>query len=434
MNTGVALYRRAKRLIPGGTQLLSKRPEMFLPDGWPSYYSRAEGACVWDLDGNQYADFVTSGIGACPLGYANPVVDAPVVEAIRKGSMSTLNPPEEVELAELLCELHPWAEMARYTRSGGEAMAVAIRIARAASGRDMVLFSGYHGWHDWYLSTNLDDDEGLDGHLLPGLQPRGVPRELKNTAVGFRFNDVESLKALYQTYKDRVGVVVVESLRNDPPSQTMIEEIARIRQNGVVFVMDEITSGWRIVVGGAHLVFGIEPDIAVFAKGISNGYPLGVIIGKRTVMDAAQSSFISSTYWTERIGPTAGLATIRHMRATESPTHLVQNGRAVRDAWTSAANAAGLSIQVTGIDPLLHFSFVGENTQLAHTVFTALMLKRGYLASNVFYATTAHSPRLIDDYRQATAEVFGIIADSSTRELSSYLPGEVAHSGFARLN
>jgi len=178
--TGQRLYVKAKTRIPGGTQLLSKRPELYLPEQWPSYYSRAKGVEVWDLDGNRYLDMCYNGIGACILGACDPDVDAAVRTAIDAGSMSTLNAPEEVELADLLCELHPWADMVRYARCGGEAMAVAVRIARAKTHRDIIAFCGYHGWHDWYLAANLGEETALDGHLLPGLQPAGVPGRFGN--------------------------------------------------------------------------------------------------------------------------------------------------------------------------------------------------------------------------------------------------------------
>lgn len=151
------LYRTAKGLIPGGTQLLSKRPEMFLPDLWPAYYSRAKGCEIWDLDGNSFLDMTTMGVGTCVLGYADDDVNRVVKEIVDAGNMSLLNAPEEVALAQRLCALHPWASMARFTRSGGEAMAVAVRLARARTRRDVVLFCGYHGWHDWYLAANLGE-------------------------------------------------------------------------------------------------------------------------------------------------------------------------------------------------------------------------------------------------------------------------------------
>jgi len=196
MGTGQKLWRRAKRVIPGGNMLLSKRPEMFLPGEWPAYFSRAKGCRVWDLDDREYIDMSIMGIGTNILGYGHPEVDEAVVQMVRAGNMSTLNCPEEVLLAERLVELHPRAEMVRFARSGGEANAIAIRIARAASGRDKVAVYGYHGWHDWYLSANLADDYNLDGHLLPGLEPKGVPRDLAGMVFLFAYNRFDELEAL----------------------------------------------------------------------------------------------------------------------------------------------------------------------------------------------------------------------------------------------
>src|SRR6266849_4383334 len=199
---GQALYRRAKQLIPGGTQLVSKRAELYLPDQWPSYYASARGVEVTDLDGNTYIDMSMMGIGACVLGYADPEVDGAVKAAIDAGSASTLNAPEEVELAELLCELHPWADMVRFARAGGEAMMIAVRIARARTRRDKIAFSGYHGWGDWYLAANLADEDALDGQLMPGLDPAGVPRGLKGTALPFHYNRLDELKAIVDANRD----------------------------------------------------------------------------------------------------------------------------------------------------------------------------------------------------------------------------------------
>jgi len=222
-----------------------------------------------------------NGIGSCVLGAADPDVDASVKEAIDAGSMSTLNAPEEMELAELLCELHPWAEMVRYARCGGEAMAIAVRIARARTQRDRVAFCGYHGWHDWYLAANLADDRALDGHLLPGLEPAGVPRGLMGTALPFRYNHIAELKSIVSRYRSELAAIVMEPIRDHDPAPGFLEEVREIAAHiGAVLVMDEITAGFRLNTGGAHLVFGIEPDIAVFAKAISNGYPMAAIIGQ----------------------------------------------------------------------------------------------------------------------------------------------------------
>ena len=201
MGTGQKLYKRAKKIIPGGNMLLSKRPEMFLPDAWPSYFSKAKGCEVWDLDGNKFVDMSVMGIGTNILGYCNQQVDSVVRSTINSGNMSTLNCPEEVFLAEKLVEIHPWSEMVKFARSGGEANALAIRIARAASGRDKVAVCGYHGWHDWYLSVNLNTgcDDGLANHLLPGLTPTGVPTNLANTVFPFTYNNFDELRTIVES-------------------------------------------------------------------------------------------------------------------------------------------------------------------------------------------------------------------------------------------
>lgn len=434
-SSGQQLYLRGKRRIPGGTQLLSKRPEMFLPDQWPAYFSRAKGVDVWDLDGGHYLDMSYNGIGACVLGAADPDVDAAARDAIERGVMSTLNAPEEVELADLLCELHPWAEMARYTRSGGEAMALAVRVARAHTRRDRVAFCGYHGWHDWYLSANLAADNALDGHLIPGLDPAGVPRGLLGTALPFRYNRIEELEAIVAANRGQVGAIVMEPLRDRHPDAGFLEAVRDIAtSSGAVLIFDEITAGFRLNTGGAHLLLGVMPDIAVFAKGIGNGYPIAAVIGRRDVMESAQSTFISSTNWTERLGPAAALATIRKHRDCDVGAHLIRVGARVQNAWRAAAAEHGLAVHVSGIEPLGHLTFEGGDAQALRTLFTQLMLGRGFLATGAFYATYAHTDAHVDAYAAAVRETFAEVAAAiRTGTIMSSLAGPVAHTGFARL-
>ncbi len=436
MNSGAKLYNKAKTLIPGGTQLLSKRPELFLPDVWPAYYSKAKGGEIWDLDGNKYQDFVTMGIGACVLGYANDEVDNRVTDALRRGNMTSLNVPEEVELAELLIDLHPWAEMVRYTRSGGEAMTVAVRIARAASGKDKVMFCGYHGWHDWYLAANLNEDEALDGHLLPGLEPKGVPRALMGTSLPFKFNDVEDFNSVLEKNGDDVGVIVLEIIRNDQPDIEFLRAISEAaKARGIVFIVDEITSGWRLNLGGAHLLYEVTPDIAVFGKTTSNGYPFGAILGKKEVMQAAQETFISSTYWTDRIGTVAALTTIKEMRRLDISAHLMSIGETVQNGWKEILSELEIPHTIFGITPLSHFSFRHEHGQILKTYFTQQMLKRGYLASTVLYTSMAHTPESVEKYLKECKEVFSEIALMiKENRTENILEGPVSHSGFKRLN
>jgi glutamate-1-semialdehyde aminotransferase len=434
--SGQELYVRARQRIPGGTQLLSKRPEMFLPDQWPSYYSRAKGADVWDLDGRKFTDMSYMGIGACVIGYADDDVDRAVKEAIDAGTMSTLNCPEEVELADLLCELHPWADMVRYTRAGGEALSVAVRIARARTGRDRVAFCGYHGWHDWYLAANLFERDALGGHLLTGLEPSGVPSQLTGTALPFHFNQIEELEQILGDRRQEFAAIVVEPVRNFDPQSGFLERIKEIAEEiGAVLIFDEVTSGWRLNTGGVHMVYGVSPHMAVFAKAISNGYPMAAIIGTGDVMQAAQDSFISSTFWTEKIGPVAALATIRKHRDLNMASHLVRAGGKIQQAWREAAQRSGLSVTITGIPPLAHFSFDYPNGLAMRTLFTQMMLESGFLATGAFYASYAHQDAHIASYSTAVDESFAAIATAvEQNEVEKLLKGPVAHAGFYRLS
>lgn len=434
--SGQALYQRARGLIPGGTQLLSKRPEMFLPDLWPAYYSKASGADVWDLDGNRYLDMSYCGIGSTILGFADPDVNQAVHQAVDAGSMSTLNCPEEVELGELLCELHPWSSMVRFARSGGEAMAIAVRIARARTRRDVVAFCGYHGWHDWYLAANLADDQVLDGHLLPGLEPAGVPRGLSGTAIPFEYNRIADLENLVGRHGGRLAAIVMEPVRGTDPEPGFLETVRELAtRSGAVLIFDEVTAGFRVNSGGIHLQLGIDPDIAVFAKAISNGYPMAAIVGTSDVMQACQSSFISSTSWTERIGSVAALATINKHIECNVPDHLIRIGTAIRDGWRDAADRYQLQLSVSGIAPLSHFSFEGyENAQAMLTLFVQLMLEEGILAKNSFYAMYAHSEQDVQRYLKSLDRVFGEIAAASrNNRVEALLLGPEAHTGFRRL-
>lgn len=427
------LWKKAKTILPGGSQLLSKRAEMFLPDQWPAYYENAHGIEVTDLDGNTYLDMSYMGIGACVLGYADSDVNAAVKKAIDDGSMSTLNCPEEVELAELLIELHPWAEMVRYARTGGEALAVAVRIARAAIGKERLAFCGYHGWHDWYIASNLSSEKNLDGHLLPGLESKGIPRGLLGSALPFEYNKIEQLEALVA--EQEIGVIVMEPVRHHEPENDFLYKVRVIADRiGAVLIFDEVTAAFRQNIGGTHLRYGVNPDIAVFAKGISNGFPMAAIIGKKKIMDASQTTFISSTYWTERIGPTAAIATIKKLRDYTIPIHLEKIGRLIWHGWERLAKKHGLKITVLGPPALVTFSFNYDNQQEIRTLYTQEMLKRGFLATVAVYVSFAHQEAHIQRFLVAVDEVFGILARAiDERKVGALLEGPVAHSGFKRL-
>ena len=413
--------------------LLSKRAEMHLPSAWPAYFDRTSGCQVWDLDGRSFLDLGFMGIGTNILGYSNPIVDDAVRGVIDKGNLSTLNAPEEVQLAEALVDLHPWADMARFARSGGEACAIAVRIARAASGRDAVAFCGYHGWHDWYLAANLGESDALDGHLLPGLMPNGVPRALQGTSVPFQYNDLDGLRTLLEQRPD-IGVIYLEPQRSTPPQTGFLEGVRDLAsQHGAVLVFDECTSGFRRTLGGLHLHYGVEPDIATFGKTLGNGYAITAIIGRASVMEAARNSFISSTFWTERIGPTAALAALAVMQRENAPQRIHDTGLWIQAQWAALATSVGLTVETGGLPALANFAVVGRDPLAVRTFITHRMLELGFLAGTNLYVSIAHTPAILEQYLEALEGVFKQLANYSDEDLLANLPAGVVTSGFRRL-
>jgi len=434
LGAGQKLWKRAKQVIPGGNMLLSKRAEMFLPDRWPAYFSRAKGCHVWDLDGKKYVDMSIMGIGTNILGYGHPAVDEAVRQVVRKGNMSTLNCPEEVYLAEKLIELHPWAEMVRFARTGGEANAIAIRIARAATGKEKVAICGYHGWHDWYLSANLADDRNLDGHLLPGLEPKGVPRNLKGTVFPFRYNQYQELENLVK--REGIGIVKMEVERNEPPQPGYLQKIRKLcSDRNIVLIFDECTSGFRETFGGLHKKYGVEPDMAMFGKALGNGYAITAVIGRRNIMEAAQSSFMSSTFWGERIGPVAALKTLEVMSKERSWEKITQTGGEIKVNWQKLARRNGLKIQTKGLAALAAFHFEGQHNSIYKTLITQEMLKRGFFAAMSTYVCLQHQGVILQKYFENLEAVFKVIQKCQNgRDPASLLTGPICQSSFQRLN
>jgi glutamate-1-semialdehyde 2,1-aminomutase len=434
LNSGQKLWSRAKKVIPGGNLLLSKRPEMFLPEQWPSYYSEAKGCIIKDLDKNEYIDMSIMGIGTNVLGYGHKEVDKAVLKTLAAGNMSTLNCPEEVYLAERLLEIHPWADKVRYARTGGEANSIAVRIARAASGKDKIAFCGYHGWHDWYLAANLGQDSNLDGHLLPGLAPKGVPRNLKDTIFPFVYNDYDELEKLVEQHD--IGVIKMEVMRNYPPKNNFLTKVRRLAtEKNIVLIFDECTSGFRETFGGLHKKYEVEPDIAIFGKALGNGYAITAIIGKSAIMEECQSSFISSTFWTERIGPSAALKTLEVMEREKTWETITEKGIKIRKGWEKLSATHGIEINHFGIPAICGFSFKGPNALKYKTLITQEMLKKGFLAANLIFVSIAHEDAIIDQYLEKLDQTFRLVNECEQgRDVDSLLTGPVCHSSFSRIN
>lgn len=435
MATGQKLYKRAKKCIVGGNLLLSKRPEMFLPTQWPSYFSKAKGISVWDLDGRKYDDFSIMGIGTNILGYGHPAVDEAVSKTVIAGVSSTFNCPEEVYLAERLIDMHSWASKAKFARTGGEANAIALRIGRAASGKDGVAVCGYHGWHDWYLAANLQKNDALKEHHLSGLSTKGVPKAMGSDTYTFRYNDIDALSNLVKN--NEIGVVKMEVRRNYEPAEGYLQSVRDLcNQNGIVLIFDECTSGFRETFGGLHLKYGVNPDIAVFGKALGNGYAITAILGNEEVMENAEESFISSTFFTERVGPSAALATLKVMEDTKSWDHITELGLAVKSRWSEIAEANKLPITVSGLPSLASFVFDSPDHLKFKTYLTQEMLKQSYLGGPIFYTSIAHSEANWDKYYDILDCTFRVISNCfhGLASIDELLETPVCHAGFSRLN
>jgi len=424
-------YQKAKKIMPGGTQLLSKRPEMFAPGIWPSYYSKAKGCKVWDLDGRKFIDMSIMSVGACILGYADDEVDDAVVKALKDGVSSSLNCYEEFQLAKELIELHPWFGMVRFARSGGEAVNIAVRVARAHTKRDIVMFSGYHGWNDWYISSNLSDDKNLDGQLMPGLKPNGIPRGLKGTSIPFEANDLTSFYEKIKGKEKKIAAIIIEPARGEDAKPQYLKKLKdKAKEIGAVLIFDEITSGFRMCAGGIHRKYKVYPDIAVFAKSMGNGYAISAIVGTEKVMESAQSTFISSTNWTDRIGPAAALATIKKYKKNKVNQIIIESGKKVKKIWIRNAKQNGLNISISGLPSLASFSFDYKKQNEMNTIFTIEMLKEGFLGFRQFKPSLAHTDIEISKYNKAVKKVFNIISqDLECKNLIS----PKHHLGFKRL-
>ena len=431
------LYDRAMQLIPGATQLVSRRPNRVAYGVSPVYAERASGARFWDVDGFEYIDWI-SGIGAILLGYADPVVDDAVREQISKGTIYSVNHELEIELAEELCKTIPCAEMVRYAKCGGEACAIAVRIARGVTGRDKVLFCGYHGWHDWYLAANLAEEASLNGHLFPGIEPIGVPKGLAGTALPFPYGDLAGLGNLLDQHRGEIAAVIMEPLRSEIPPDGYLQGVGRLaREHNAVFILDEVSSGLRFSTGGAQQALNVTPDMAVFAKSLSNGYSMGAVVGQRAVMEPAARMFISSTYWSDTIGLRAALTTLKEVRRRDVPGQLWKFGSRLKQQLNQVAEEVGLPVRCSGIDVHPHLDFGIADATLKSQVVTLYiqeMAKRGCHGYASFYLNAAQGDAELEQTVSAARETFTIIRDAlETKSVAQRLECAVQQDAFRRL-
>ena len=430
----MALYRKAERLIPGVAQLISRRPTRRAFGVSPVYGARAKGCRIWDIDGNEYVDWM-SAVGPIILGYADEVVDRAVKEQIDRGSIYSLLTEASVELAELLVRLIPSAEMVRYAKGGGEACAVAVRIARGVTGRDRVLFCGYHGWHDWYQSANLGNEK-LQQHLFSGIKPTGIPRVLEGTAIPFEYGDNNMLEDLLKEHDGEVACIMMEPMRSEMPPEGYLEGVRDLATRyGVILIFDEVSCGLRVALGGAQELTGVTPDMTVLAKGISNGYPMGAVVGKREVMAPAAQMFISSAYWDDNVGIVAALTTLKELERRDAVSHFERIGTSLKARINRAAQETGLNAESYGAPghPGMRFNFEdGETAKKVQTLFAQEMEKRGVIMGN--FLNCAHDEAALDRTEAAVRESFAIIKEGLDRgRLDDLMEAQVQEEFFRRL-
>ena len=411
------IWQRSLRVIPGGNGLLSKRPERFLPDGWPTYFNKSKDAYVWDLKNKKYLDMTSMGIGTSVIGYNNPYINNYVKKKIDLGISTTLNCYEEYELARELLKIDKFADQVKFARGGGEAMSIAIRLARSKSKKTKILFCGYHGWHDWYLAANLKNIKNLDNHLLKNLKPIGVPSFLKDTAIPLEFNNVEQLKKLSNI--KNLAAIVVEPQRLSKLSKEYVKTLNKIcKKKNIILIVDEITSGWRDSVGGVYKKIGIKPSIVVYGKAMGNGFAISAIVGKKEIMDVAQDTFVSSVAWTERVGFSAALAVIKFHKNKRVFQHNKKIGIFLKREILKLSKKNNLKIKINQLDTIINFDFIDKKNDYIQTLFTELMLKENILANNLIYLSFSHKMSLVKKYLLAVDKTFNKISYSLKNNLN----------------
>lgn len=305
-------------------------------------------------------------------------------------------------------------------------------LAHAARG-----FCGYHGWSDWYLAANLSADGALDGHLMKGLSPNGVPRSLAGSIVPFTYNTLEELKKIVTEQGPRLAAIIMEPTRGVLPEGGFLEGVRQLAdESGARLIFDEVTTGFRIHRVGAHLQFGVDPDVAVYAKTLGNGHPIAAIVGRAGTMEAAQESFISSTYWTEGVGPTAANATLKVLRSIDVAEHVRKIGVMAREGLAAIAEAHDVPLKISGHPALTYLGFAdGQQSDAMMTLFTTRMLKAGYLCGGSFYPSLAHEPHHVEAFLGVADNVFAELGQATKRQdATERVGGKVKHSAFARLD
>ena len=423
-----------KDKLLNGSNLLSKRPNQFIPVSWPTFYKKAKSCFIWDNYDKKYLDFSLMGIGTNILGYSNNKVNSFVKKAIDSGNVSTLNSNYDFILSKKLLEMHPWSGMATYSRTGAEANAIAIRISRAYTGKDEIAICGYHGWHDWYLSANLKNSKNLNDIHLEGLSTIGIPKKLKGITHPFKYNDLKSFNKIIKKNKN-IGTVFMEVERNEKPKNNFLKKIREItKKNNIILIFDECSSGFRETYGGLHKKYNIEPDLAVFGKSLGNGIPITAVIGKKKIMEKSINSFISSTFWSDATGPAAAIATLNEMKKIKSWKKITNTGYKIKKYWKYLSKKYKIKIVIFGIDAMPSFKFDHKLNLYLRTFMIQEFLKKGILVSNTVYCCTDHEKYLNVYFRELDLIFKKIKHLINRNNIAQKIEAPISIPGFSRLN
>ncbi len=395
--------RRSARRVPGCAQTFSKAPISFVQGVAPAFLERAKGAYVWDVDGNRYIDCIL-GLGPAILGHSDDAVNEAVRRQIERGVAFSLPHPVEVELAELLCETIPCADMVRFGKNGSDVTAAAVRVSRGYTGRDKVARCGYHGWQDWYIgSTNRN---------------LGVPKAVSALTLSFPYNDLEALHGLFGRNKGEIACVIMEPHNSELPAPAYLEGVRELcAQNQALLVFDEIITGFRTALGGAQSHFGVTPDLACFGKAMANGFPLSVVTGKGDVMRLFEQVFFSGTFGGEAASIAAGNATISELKKRDGISTIWRNGATLQQGTRRLLDEHGISasVECAGLPPWTTMRIKGfseEETLVLRSYFQQECVKRGVLTLGAHMLSVAHDESVVRELLAAYTEVFPLLAEA----------------------
>jgi glutamate-1-semialdehyde aminotransferase/spore coat polysaccharide biosynthesis protein SpsF (cytidylyltransferase family) len=397
------LKARAERLIPSCTQTFSKGPSQYVQGAAPVFLARGEGSHVWDVDGNEYIDYPMA-LGAIILGHNEPAVTDAVTRQIAEGTSFSLAHPLEVEVAEVLVDLIPCAEMVRFGKNGSDATSGAVRLARAYTDRDVIACCGYHGWQDWYIGTTTRN--------------KGVPPAVRELTVPFEYNDIQSLERIFAKHRGRVAGVIMEPVGVVDPHPGFLQTVAELtRAEGALLIFDEVLSGFRFALGGAQEYYGVAPDIAAFGKAMANGYPISAVVGRRRFMELFDEVFFSFTYGGDTVALAATVATIDEMRKHNVIGHIWAQGQKLKDGFNVLAEEFGLGrhAECVGLAPRTVMTFKDDTPNgglLLKSLFQQECLRRGVLFSGGMNLCYRHSDADVEQTLRVYRAAFAVLAEA----------------------